>query len=66
MNVCKKWAEILKVNEGSKLSYDSQGEEFVITFTGYDGFRIPGDCVYCGDYILKENSNTVICRVKRE
>ena len=66
MNVGKKWSEILKANEGSKLTYDSKGEEFVITFTGHDGFRIPGDCVYCGDHIFKENSNTVICRVERK
>lgn len=66
MNVGKKWSEILKANEGSKLSYDSKAEEFVITFTGNNGFLIPHDCVYCGDRIFKANSNTVIGRVKCE
>ena len=66
MNVYKKREEILKANRGSSLSYDPKSEEFVITFTGHDGFRIPGDCVYCGDHIFKENSNTVICAVRRE
>ena len=66
MNVPKKREEILKANNGSSLSYDSKSEEFVITFTGNDGFRFPGDCVYCGEHIFKANSNTVICRVKRE
>ena len=66
MKVYKKWTEILKANKGSSLSYDSKNGEFVITFTGNDGFRIPGDCVYCGEHIFKENSNTVICKVKRE
>lgn len=66
MNVYKKWTEILKANEGSKLSYDSKTEEFVITFVGHNGFRIPMDCEYCDDRILKQNSNTIICRVKRE
>ena len=66
MNVYKKWCEILKANEGSKLSYDSKTGEYVITFPKHNGFRIPGDCAYSGDHIFKENSNTVICRVKRE
>ena len=66
MNVYKKREEILKANEGSKLTYDSKTEEFVITFPKYNGFRIPGDCAFCGDHIFKENSNTVICRVERE
>ena len=66
MNIHKKREEILKGNEGSKLSYDSKTEEFVITFTGHNGFRIPYDCEYCGDRIFKANSNTVICRVKCE
>ena len=66
MNVCKKMCEILKANKGSSLSYDSRSEEFVITFTGHEGFRIPSDCEFCGEHIFKENSNTVICKVKRE
>jgi len=56
----------LKANEGSKLSYDSEKEEFVITFPKRDGFAIPGDCEYCGEHIFKENSNTAICAVRRE
>jgi len=56
----------LKANEGSKLSYDSEKEEFVITFPKHNGFSIPGDCEYCGEHIFKENSNTVICAVRRE
>lgn len=66
MNLDKKRCEIVKANQGSKLSYDAKAEEFVITFTGHNGFRIPSDCEYCGDHILKQNSSTVICRVKRE
>ena len=66
MNVYKKWTEILKANQGSKLSYDPETKEFVITFPKHNIFRIPGDCIYCGDHILKENSNAVICRVERE
>ena len=66
MNVYKKWEEILKANEGSKLSFDSKSGEYVMTFPAHDGFRIPGDCEYCGDHIFKENSNTVICAVRRE
>lgn len=66
MNVGKKWAEILKANEGSKLYYDSKTGEFVATFPKHNGFSIPHDCVYCGDTIFKQNSNTVICKVKRE
>ena len=66
MNVYKKWCEILKANEGSKLYYDPKEEEFVITFTGHNGFRIPSDCEFCGEHIFKENSNIVICKVKRE
>ena len=66
MNLPKKREEILKANKGSYLSYDSQKGEFVITFTGDDGFRIPHDCDYCGDHIFKQNSNTVICKVIRK
>jgi len=66
MNVYKKREEILKANEGSKLTYDSKAEEFVFTFPKGNGFRIPGDCVYCGEHIYKVNSNTVIGRVERE
>jgi len=66
MNVYKKWTEILKANQGSKLFYDSKTGEFVITFPAHKSFSIPGDCEYCGDHILKENSNAVICRVNRE
>lgn len=66
MNLDRKRCEIVKANMGSLLSYDSKSEEFVITITGHDGFRIPSDCEYCGDHILKENSSAVICRVKRE
>ena len=66
MNVYKKWCEILKANEGSKLSYDSKNEEFVIIFPKPNGYRIPSDCVVGGEHIFKENSNHVICRVKRE
>ena len=66
MNVGKKLLEILKANKGSSLSYNPENEEFVMTFTGHNGFRIPGDCDYCGDHIFKQNSNTVICAVQRE
>ena len=66
MNVYKKWEEILKANQGSKLSYNSKSEEWVITFPKHNGFRIPRDCEYAGEHIFKENSNTVICRVERE
>lgn len=66
MNVYKKREEILKANEGSKLTYDSKTEEFVFTFPMGNGFRIPGDCVYCGEHIYKINSNTVIGKVERE
>ena len=65
MNTCKKLFEILKANYGSTLSYDFDSEEWVITFTGNNGFRIPGDCEYSGEHIFKENSNKVICKVKR-
>ena len=66
MNVYKKWVEILKANYGSTLSYDFDSNEWVITFKGKNGFRIPGDCAFDGRYILKENSNKVVCRVKLE
>lgn len=65
MNHEKKLCEILKVNSGSQLSYDSKTEEYVLTIEGHDGFRIPGDCEFCGDHIFKENSGKIICRVKR-
>ena len=66
MNICKTLCEILKANYGSKLSYDLKSEEWVITFTGNNGFRIPGNCAYDGKHILKENSNKVIGRVELE
>ena len=66
MNVYKKWAEILKANQGSKISYNHETEEFVITFPKHNGFLIPGDCVFEGEHIFKENSNTLICAVRRE
>ena len=66
MNVYKRMCEILKANEGSKLSFDSKSEEYVMTLPAKHGFRIPSDCEYCGEHIFKENSNTVICKVKRE
>ena len=66
MNFDKKRHDILKANKGSRLSYDPKNDEFVITFMGKEGFSIPGDCEFCGDHIYKENSDKVICRVKRD
>ena len=62
----KKLCEIVKANQGSRLSYDSKSEEWVITFPEHGGFRIPSDCEYCGNHIVKENSDKTVCRVDRD
>ena len=59
----KKMCEILMANEGCYLSYNWRNKEFVITFVGDNGLRIPGDCDYYDGHILRKNSNKIICKV---
>lgn len=66
LNLEKKLCEIVKANEGSRLSYDKATNEFVITFKKHGAFSIPGDCEFGDNKIYKTISGKFICRVRRE